>query len=260
MAQDEASVNQRSSALLLPGLALVAAGAAALLSMLAGFGSRFGWWHFRTGFTLLGYGAYGGIGAFALGGAAAVLAGRRRRWTGLAIAALAMAGGLAVTAVPLSWRLKAGQLPPIHDITTDTTNPPEFVAILPLRRDAPNPSTYGGPDVAGQQKRAYADLHTEVLDLPAERAFERALSAAREMGWHIVASEPASGRIEATDSTFWFGFRDDIVVRLAPAGERTLLDIRSVSRVGKSDVGTNARRIRSYLAVVRSLSSPAPAR
>jgi uncharacterized protein (DUF1499 family) len=67
------------------------------------------------------------------------------------------------------------------------------------------------------------------------------------MGWHIVAAEPREGRIEATDTTFWFGFKDDIVVRLTPAGYRTLVDVRSVSRVGRSDVGTNAKRIRTYL-------------
>lgn len=252
MSLDKVSAGQRSGSMLLPGVALGVAVVAALLSMTAGFGSRFGWWHFRTGFTLLGYGAYGGVGALLLGMAGGILAGRKRQWPGFALAAVAIAVGLAVTAVPVSWRLKAGQVPPIHDITTDTVHPPEFVAILPLRRDSPNPAAYGGPVVAEQQKLAYADLHTEVLDLPVDRAFERALSCAREMGWRIVASEPAAGRIEATDTTFWFGFSDDIVIRLAPAGERTLLDIRSVSRVGKSDVGTNAERIRSYLKRLRS--------
>ena len=66
------------------------------------------------------------------------------------------------------------------------------------------------------------------------------------MGWQIVASAPQEGRIEATDTTLWFGFKDDIVIRVAPAGNRSLVDIRSVSRVGISDVGTNARRIRNF--------------
>jgi len=157
-----------------------------------------------------------------------------------------------VAAVPVSWRLQAKRLPAIHDITTDTLHPPEFAAILPLRKDAPNPATYGGPDVAEAQKKAYADLRTEVLDLPFEQAFARSLAAARAAGWQIVAAEPAAGRIEAIDTTFWFGFSDDIVIRIVAAGDRTLLDIRSVSRVGKSDVGTNARRIRDYLKRVRA--------
>jgi Protein of unknown function (DUF1499) len=181
-----------------------------------------------------------------------VLAGRKRQAAGIVLALLAAAIGLVVAAVPVSWRLNAKKLPLIHDITTDTLHPPQFVAILPLRRDAPNPALYGGPEVAEQQKAAYADLRTEVLGLPAGRAFDLALATARAAGWRIVTAVPAEGRIEATDTTFWFGFTDDIVIRITAAGERTLLDIRSVSRVGKSDVGTNARRIRSYLKRLRS--------
>ena len=68
------------------------------------------------------------------------------------------------------------------------------------------------------------------------------------MGWQIVAAEAGEGRIEAIDTTFWFGFTDDIVIRITPADYRALVDIRSVSRVGRSDAGTNARRIRAYIA------------
>jgi hypothetical protein len=241
-----------SPAALLPWLAVALACAAALLAVLAGFGSRLGWWHFRTGFSLLGYGAYGGIGAALLGVIGGILAGRRRLRLGVLLAAVACAAGVAIAAVPASWRLRAARLPRIHDISTDTLRPPEFVSILPLRKDAPNPAEYGGPEVATAQKRAYADLRTEVLDLSHRRAFECALTTARAQGWRIVAEDPAQGRIEATDTTFWFGFTDDIVVRTAAAGEHTLLDVRSVSRVGISDVGTNAGRIRTYLKDVRA--------
>jgi hypothetical protein len=237
----------RPASLILPWLAVGAATVAALLSALAGFGSRFGWWHFRSGFALLKYAAYGGLCAAVLAVVAGLVCCRQRRATGIVLSFLALAGGLAVTAVPVSWRIKARQLPVIHDITTDTLHPPQFVAILPLRKDAPNPSDYGGTLVAEQQKKAYADLRTEVLDSPSSQAFERALAAARAMGWRIVAADPAQGRIEACATTFWFGFVDDIVIRTAAAGERTLVDVRSVSRVGKSDVGTNAKRIRNYL-------------
>ena len=72
------------------------------------------------------------------------------------------------------------------------------------------------------------------------------------MGWDLVASDPASGRIEATDTTFWFGFKDDIVIRVAAAPGGSRVDIRSLSRVGVSDVGTNAARIRKYLTALRS--------
>ncbi len=252
MPQDEKSVNRWNTSLLMPGLAMGVACASALLLILAGVGSRFNWWHFRVGFTLLGYGAYGGIGAALLGIWGAIQASRKRQVAGILLAVLAVFSGMVVAAVPASWRLNARQLPVIHDITTDTVHPPQFVAILPLRKDAPNPAVYGGPAVAEQQKQVYSDLRTEVLDLSAGRAFDLALATARAAGWRIVAAEPVEGRIEATDTTFWFGFTDDIVIRITAAGERALLDIRSVSRVGKSDVGANARRIRSYLKRLRS--------
>lgn len=252
MSQDEKTVIRWKASLLIPGLALVAACAAALLLMMSGVGSRFGWWHFRFGFTLLGYGAYAGVGAALLGIWGGILACRKRQAAGIVLAVLAIVSGLVVTAVPASWRLNARQVPAIHDITTDTVYPPQFVAILALRKNAPNPPDYGGPKVAEQQKRAYADLRTEVLNRPAGQAFDLALESAQAEGWRIVAAEPEQGRIEATDTTFWFGFTDDIVIRITAAGERSLLDIRSVSRVGKSDAGTNAARIRSYLKRLRS--------
>jgi uncharacterized protein (DUF1499 family) len=90
------------------------------------------------------------------------------------------------------------------------------------------------------------------LDAPPAQAFDRALAAARAMSWEIVASDPAQGRIEATATTFWFGFKDDIVVRIAAEGAGSRLDVRSLSRIGKSDVGANARRIRDYLAKVKA--------
>ena len=67
------------------------------------------------------------------------------------------------------------------------------------------------------------------------------------MGWEVVAADPAAGRIEAVATTFWFGFKDDIVVRVAPAGAGSLIDARSKSRVGVGDLGTNAQRLRAYL-------------
>ena len=138
--------------------------------------------------------------------------------------------------------------PKIHDVTTDTEDPPAFVAILGLRKDAPNPSTYGGPEIAAQQRAAYPDIRPLVSEIPPARAFERALSVARRMGWDIVDENPPEGRIEATATTLWFGFKDDVVIRIIPlAGTGSRLDIRSVSRVGLSDIGTNARRIRAFL-------------
>ncbi|KAF0215241.1 MAG: hypothetical protein FD174_4180 [Geobacteraceae bacterium] len=220
---------------------------AAVVALAAGFGSRFGLWHFRTGFEILKWSAYGGLAAALVSLAAAVLSGKGRYWKGVLVSLIGVLGGVLIFAVPLSWRLTAQRVPPIHDITTDIVNPPQFVSILPLRKDAPNPAEYGGPEIAVKQRAAYPNLKTVVLNAPPAQAFERSLDAVRRMGWQIVAAEPKDGRIEATDTTFWFGFKDDIVIRVAPAGHRSLVDVRSVSRVGRSDVGTNAKRIRNYL-------------
>ena len=91
------------------------------------------------------------------------------------------------------------------------------------------------------------------LSIPPDKAFEQALAAARKMGWVIVDANAAEGRIEATDTTFWFGFKDDIVIRVNPSDHGSRVDIRSVSRVGKSDVGMNARRIRKYLKELKQM-------
>jgi uncharacterized protein (DUF1499 family) len=150
----------------------------------------------------------------------------------------------------LAW--KASRVPAIHDITTDTMQPPPFLAVLPLRTGALNPVEYGGADVAAKQKQAFPDIAPVTLTVPPSRAFDRALAAARAMGWELVASDPAGGRIEATDTSFWFGFKDDIVVRVTPQPNGSRLDVRSLSRVGGGDIGANAARVRKYLAAVKA--------
>ncbi len=239
--------SRATASLRFPLAALLLAAIAALLLAAAGLGTRLGLWHFRTGFTILKYGAYCGGAAFLAALPALLFSFRARRYTGLLLAATAALAGALLAAVPVTWKLNAQRLPRIHDITTDITNPPPFVAIVPLRKDAANPTAYGGGEVAALQRSAYPDIKTVVLELPQAQAFETALTTARAMGWQIVTAIPAEGRIEATDTTFWFGFKDDIVIRVAPAGNRSLVDIRSVSRVGISDVGTNARRIRAFV-------------
>jgi uncharacterized protein (DUF1499 family) len=224
----------------------------ALMGALGGFGTRWGFWHFRTGFTMVRWAVYGGIGVGLLSIAALAHARPAGPRKGFALAFLALVITLVVVTVPLQVRRSAAGVPPIHDITTDTENPPEFVAIAPLRADAPNPVEYGGAEIASHQRQAYPDIRPLILDLPAEAAFDRALDAARSMGWEVVAVEPAEGRIEAADRTFWFGFRDDVVIRVTPAGNRSIIDARSKSRVGRGDMGTNARRVREYLQAVQS--------
>lgn len=218
---------------------------AALLLLISGPGTRLDVWDFRTGFKLLQWAAYVGLAASALALFMLVLPRvRRQALTGLVVALLL---GLGVAFVPWSGMRKAGSVPPIHDISTDTTRPPEFVAVLPLRADAPNPVAYGGPEVAAAQMAGYPDLKTHHVNAAPTQAFERALQAARGLGWNIIAADPAAGRIEATDTTFWFGFKDDVVIRIEADASGSKVDVRSLSRVGGSDVGANAARIRAFL-------------
>lgn len=163
--------------------------------------------------------------------------------------------GLVVVAPVASWVRTARAVPRIHDISTDTENPPAFVEILKARAGAANTADYGGPDVARRQHAGYPDIMPLRLRVPPARAFAAALEAARAMNWIIIASDAAAGRIEASDRTFWYGFVDDVVVRVAPAPDGSRVDVRSVSRVGISDLGTNARRIRSFLRRVSESSS-----
>jgi uncharacterized protein (DUF1499 family) len=108
------------------------------------------------------------------------------------------------------------------------------------------------PAAAAQQQRAYPDLEPLVLPLPPPQAFAKALAAARASGWQIVSADPGSGRIQAVATTFWFGFKDDVTVRVAPQGAGSRIDVRSRSRVGRGDAGANAARIRSYLKKLRA--------
>ena len=219
---------------------------AGLAAALAGFGHRWGWWHYRTGFMVLKAAAYFGIAAVALSLAGLIIARPLLLRQGVVLSLAGILIGLATAGVPWSWTRMAKQMPVIHDITTDTEDPPQFIAVLPLRKDAANPAAYGGPDIAAQQRKAYPQIVPLRLPLPPDRAFEQALIAAREMGWEIVDAQPKDGRIEATDTTFWFGFKDDVVIRITPEPEGSRIDVRSLSRVGRSDVGTNAKRILAY--------------
>lgn len=149
-----------------------------------------------------------------------------------------------------SWAKRGKELPVIHDISTDLDNPPAFVDIAPLRADAPNPAAYAGPETAALQREAYADIQPIMLNASVGDIVEAARESADKFGWEIVASDPAVGRLEATHTSFWYGYKDDIVVRVSEAAGKRRLDIRSKSRLGRSDLGANAARIREYSAAI----------
>jgi uncharacterized protein (DUF1499 family) len=224
--------------------ALLVALASGLLLLLTGPGYRIGAWPLQTAFTLMRWSVYGGLLGLLLAGVA-LWKDRGRSLFGVVAVVIA----LATVAIPLRWQRIARSAPPIHDITTDTANPPTFEAVVPLRKDARNSLDYS-QEVARQQRDAYPDIKPLVLEIPAAQVFDRAVRAARDAGWDLVNVSAETWRIEATDTTTFFGFKDDIAVRLTPIGSRTVVDVRSVSRVGRGDAGTNARRIREYLAAL----------
>ena len=211
---------------------------------------RLGYLGLASAFAVLKWGVYAGIGALVLAVLGVIVA--ASRGSGMAAPLTAVVALLLVFAMPAILVRRASRVPRIHDIATDTDHPPPFVAVVPLRASAPNTVQYGGAEIAAQQHQGYPDVTPLVLGVPPDQAFNRALAVARNMGWEIVQSDPASGRIEATDTTFWFGFKDDVVVRIAAAPGGSRVDVRSVSRVGLSDVGTNAARIRKYLSELKA--------
>ena len=235
-------------------LALAACAVAVLgLALLGAAGPfyRMGVLSLANAFTLLRWAAYVGIAAIVLALPPAFIGYARGQRARVLVAALALLGGAAVFGIPFQLQQSARSLPPIHDITTDLDNPPVFQAVVPLRADAQN-SLDRPSDLAQQQREGYPDLAPVTLSIPADQAFDRALAAAQDAGWRIVTADKGAGRIEATDTTRWFGFQDDVVVRLTPWGAGTRIDVRSVSRIGRGDVGTNARRIRRYLQALQA--------
>jgi uncharacterized protein (DUF1499 family) len=231
----------------LPRYSLIFAILCALSALVSGFGYRLGWWSLNWGFGILQWAAYLAIVATALAIAGVVMARRGNR--GLASAVIALLVGTATFGIPGVMLVKSKQVPAIHDITTDTSDPPTFVAVLPLRAasNARNSAAYGGPAISEKQRQAYpAIVPFESKQSPSD-AFTRALDAARAMGWDIVAAVPTEGRIEATDTTLLFGFKDDIVIRVAPTAQGSRVDVRSESRIGGSDIGKNASRIAQFL-------------
>jgi uncharacterized protein (DUF1499 family) len=231
--------------------ALVLAAACGLAMLLAGLGYRQHWWGVGSGIRIL-MGATVGALLAALIAAIAGVAGWRaasRPTVAWAFAGLVLGALLAVP--PLLTARQSTRVPAIHDITTDTEDPPRFVAVVALRAGA-NPLDYR-PEVAAEQRRAYPDLAPALLDMPPASALLLAHRAVQALGWEIVTVSPDDLRIEATATTRLFGFKDDIVVRIRPAPQGSRLDIRSVSRVGRSDLGVNAQRIRAYLAKLEEL-------
>ncbi|MCB1675331.1 MAG: DUF1499 domain-containing protein [Halioglobus sp.] len=158
--------------------------------------------------------------------------------------------GRALIALPgtvllLSVLTGRGDYPPIHDITTDTDDVPVFVA-APAQREAASNTLEVVPATIAVQRATLPDIQTLRTQLPIDEAFDRAAQVAADMGWDIYHRDRDAGTIEALATTPIMGFRDDVVVRVRSDARGTLVDLRSVSRVGVGDMGANARRILAF--------------
>ena len=233
-------------------------GFAALLLLAAGpAGYRLGIVDLGTALGALPrYGVYVGIvgAVISLAGVALSLRARRRGWVAAAI--LGLLAGTAAAYVPWAYRESVQGAVHINDITTDTENPPAFETLARIREsERAVPSIYGGPEYAAQQKEAYPEIQPLHLALPPAEAFARVLEQVRREGWTVVATDPARGRIEASAHTHWYGFTDDVVLRISADGTGSRIDMRSKSRVGNGDRGVNAARIREFLGTFKAAGS-----
>jgi uncharacterized protein (DUF1499 family) len=235
-------------------LALILAAVGLLSLFSASLGYRVALWSVAAAFVLLRISVYIAICAAVVALIGVIAAVAAHHWGMVAGAVLAIVLAGVTAAVPLGMQRAAKSVPPIHDITTDLEYPPEFVALRALRERTANGTRHGGETVAAAQRQAYPDVRPLLLSLPPDRAFSLIEATAKNQGWEIAAAVPAEGRLEATDTTRWFHFKDDIVVRVAPALNGSRVDVRSVSRIGRGDLGTNARRIRAFLAALAAHS------
>lgn len=213
--------------------------AVALLATSA-LGYRLDWWSFATAYRIFDWAIYLAGAGLLLGVAGLLVArpGAARR--GRVVAALAVILALPPVIIGVNWEYAVRAYPFINDISTDTDDPPAFRAI-------PSAAIYPGAATAARQHAAYPDVKPLTVRATPEQAFDLALGAARDMGWQIVAADRLAGQIEAVATTRLFGFKDNVAVRIRPENGHARLDVRSHSRIGRSDLGTNAKRIRRYL-------------
>ncbi|OFX05998.1 MAG: hypothetical protein A3E78_01430 [Alphaproteobacteria bacterium RIFCSPHIGHO2_12_FULL_63_12] len=251
----------------------IAAIGLALAIVVAGPGTRFGLWDYGTGLSLIRNVSapkeiFGGVAlpplftaaalALILGLVSAFMRQRGAAALGIIAALVAGASGF----VPIKMKAAFEGNPFIHEVTTDFDNPPAIVAAANEPRK--NPAEYRGMDkvpndpngliVADAQRLAFPDIAPILAEADLTTATAVAKDVVTAMGMKILADGPADNvagggwRIEAVATSFWFGFKDDFIVRLTPMEDgRTKIDLRSKSRVGGSDLGANAARVRDFM-------------
>jgi len=212
-------------------------------------GSKAGIWGFQGGFLLLAVGTVLAAIVFFLGIVAYVYCVSRKLQAERGVILVGVVLSTVILAVMGNQFAAASSVPPIHNISTDTNAPPEFDKIVAIRdAESANPLLYDPETLAQTQREAYPQVQPLISNAAPAEMLERAVRVMRDMGMEIVDVNASAGRAEATDSTFWFGFKDDVVVRVRSEGSGSVVDIRSVSRVGQSDLGKNAARISEILA------------
>ena len=224
------------------GAVLGAAGLAGLVGL--GLGFRLGLWSFPPALVAAEWLVY----AAALGVLLAAIGAVRSRpgagKRGFVLSLLGLALALPVVAIGAQWEYATRTTPQINDVSTDTEDAPVFWHM-------PNPTQYPAQSAA-LQRAGYPDLATLKLGIGPERAYAHALAVVKDNGWEIVADDPKDGRIEAIATSLLYGFKDEIAIRVAAADGGSRVDVRSRSRLGRIDRGVNAKRIRAYLAALRS--------
>lgn len=250
---------QRNLSLLAAVLSLGGLAAA----LIASIGSGLGLWHFGVGFTVLRYAFY----AAAAGGVlalVAIIAGLVRRTGPGRLNLLSLVAALLFSAYLLQLVATARSVPAIHDASTDLEDLPSFTRLEVRADNLEKVPDEGRPELArldpesrwkAIHRGAYGDLRTVRLPADVADTTERAAALARSRGWDIATVDAKAGIVEATATSLFFRFKDDVVIRVRPDPQRpggSLVDMRSISRVGGSDVGMNAKRIRAFLADLQS--------
>ena len=229
-------------------------GVVALALLLIGaLGARVGVWAYTSGFLVAAAGIAVAALAAAWGIGALLVALHRSLRAELSALALGLVSSALVLGAFALQFARLQSAPPIYQVTTDTDDPPMFDAVATMRPAGSNPHTYdpdqpiGDGTLAGAQKAAWPELTSLRSPLDPDAALDRAVETAEDMGMAVVNVDRANGIVEATATTFWFGFTDDVVVRVRGDADGSVIDARSVSRVGLSDVGANARRLLRFL-------------
>lgn len=233
----------------LAGLAI--AFIAGVVLIIAGPGYRMGWWPLDTGFALLSVGLMTGLAAISISVIALMLSWYSASTRGRLYALAGVIVALVVIYVPYHWRTLALESPAIHDIATDPDHPLAFKTLAAARGPDQNSIAYGGAKVADMQRQNFPAVAPLISEQPPKAVFSAVMALVANAGWDVASIDANSMTIEATAQTFWFGFKDDIIIKVTPQGAGSRVDMRSQSRIGRGDAGTNARRVEQFLTALK---------